>query len=243
MKPDFNRVSIFIPCIVDRMYPEVGDGVVRVLDRLNIAITIPPDQTCCGQPAYNAGYSRAAEKAARHFIRLFKSAEVIVCPSGSCVHMIRHGYPQLFKVETDLWRQAVEIAKKTYEFSEFLVDVIRTEDVQAEYEGRLTYHASCHLNFGLGIDHQPRRLIRNIRKAEFIDMTDADRCCGFGGLFSVKYPEISTSILDEKIEQVLATGADTLVGCDMGCLLNIQGRLNRRSIDIKVRHLAQVLAG
>jgi L-lactate dehydrogenase complex protein LldE len=157
--------------------------------------------------------------------------------------MVRHHYPLLFRDDPP-WRQrAVAMASRTFELSEYLVDVLGVEDIGARFEGRLTYHESCQLAFGLGIRRQPRQLIRNLRGAEFIEMEAADRCCGFGGLFAVKYPAVSAAMVDEKVSTIAATGAEAVVGCDMGCLLNIQGRLNRLGLPIRALHLAQVLAG
>jgi len=236
-------VSLFIQCLVDSMFPEVGEAMVRVFDRLAVPLVYPEGQTCCGQPAYNSGYRREAAAAARHFIEVFEGAETIVCPSGSCVHMVRHHYPELFADDPVMAERARAIGAKTFEFSEYLVDVLRVTDVMAEYPGTVTYHDSCHLSRGLGIARQPRTLLENVRDLELIEMANSDTCCGFGGTFSINYPEISVAMVDEKITNILATGADTVVGCDISCLMNIGGRLSRRGEKVKVLHLAQVLAG
>jgi len=236
-------VTLFIQCIIDAVYPEVAEAMVRVLERLDIEAICPADQTCCGQPAYNSGYQGEARAAARHFLDVFGDAEIIVCPSGSCVNMVRHHYAELFADNPRMQARANAIGKKTYEFTEFLVDVLAVEQVGAEYAGRVTYHDSCHLLRGLRIAAQPRQLLAGIKDLEFVEMPQSDRCCGFGGSFAVKYPEISTAMVDEKVANIVASGADTVTGCDMGCLMNIQGRLNRMGSDIKVRHIAQLLAG
>ena len=235
-------MTLFVQCLIDAFYPQVGEALVRILENLGVRIAYPPDQTCCGQPAFNAGYRNAARRAARHFIEVFEGANWIVCPSGSCIHMIRAYYPLLFAEEPD-WRQrALAVSRKCFEFSEFLVDVLGVDDLGAHFAGRITYHDSCHLLRGIGVREQPRRLLRNVNGAEFVEMPESDRCCGFGGAFAVKYPVISTAMLEDKIGFILASGADLVVGCDTGCLMNIQGMLNRKGIGIKAMHIAQLLA-
>lgn len=239
---DHPTVTLFVQCLIDAFYPQVGEALVRILENLGVRIAYPPDQTCCGQPAFNAGYRNAARRAARHFIEVFEGANWIVCPSGSCIHMIRAYYPLLFAEEPD-WRQrALAVSRKCFEFSEFLVDVLGVDDLGAHFAGRITYHDSCHLLRGIGVREQPRRLLRNVNGAEFVEMPESDRCCGFGGAFAVKYPAISTAMLEDKIGFILASGADLVVGCDTGCLMNIQGMLNRKGIGIKTMHIAQLLA-
>jgi len=236
-------VSLFIQCLVDTMFPETGEAMLTVFDRLGIPYDYPPGQTCCGQPAFNSGYQQDAAAAAKHFIEIFEEAEVIVCPSGSCVHMVRHHYPELFVGDTKMHSRALAIGAKTYEFTQYLVDELGILDVGAEFSGTVTYHDSCHLNRGLGIAEQPRTLLTNVRGLELIEMKDSDTCCGFGGTFSVNYPEISTAMADEKIDNILATKADVVTGCDISCLMNILGRLSRRAENVQVLHIAQILAG
>lgn len=236
-------VSLFIQCLVDSMYPDVGEAMVTVFDRLHIAVDYPANQTCCGQPAFNSGYRREAAAAARHFIEVFENSEIIVCPSGSCVHMVRHHYPELFADDPTWQDKAREIGKKTFEFTQYLVDELHITELGASYNGKVTYHDSCHLSRGLNISSQPRALLSQVRGLEFIEMQDSDTCCGFGGTFSVNYPEISTAMVDDKINNILASGADTVTGCDISCLMNIEGRLKRRQENVKVRHIAEILAG
>ena len=236
-------ITLFIQCLVDGLYPEVGRAMVRVLRRLGLGLDCPTDQTCCGQPAYNAGYRIEALAAARRFIEIFESAEVIVCPSGSCVSMVRHHYPELFADHPGWQRRAEAVAAKTWEFSEFLVDGLGVTDVGARYSGQVTYHDSCHLLRSLGVRDQPRRLINAVKGLSFVEMAESDRCCGFGGSFSVKYPDISAAMVDDKAGYILDSGADAVIGCDMGCLMNIQGRLSRIGSTVKVLHIAQLLAG
>ncbi len=238
-----NTVTLFVQCLVDGFFPEVAEAMVAVLHRLGRVVDFPPDQTCCGQPAFNAGQRRVARRSARHFITCFETAGTIVCPSGSCVSMVRHHYPVLFRDQPHWRRRAERLGRRIFEFSEFLVDVMGVTDVGAKARGRFTYHDSCHLLRSLGIQAQPRKLISAVRGVEFVDMAGADLCCGFGGAFAVKYPDISTAMVDAKIDRIMASGADTVVGADMGCLLNIGGRLKRRGIHIRVMHLAQLLNG
>ena len=237
------HVTLFIPCIIDRLYPEVGEAMVRLLRKLGAHLTYPPAQTCCGQPAFNSGYRREAAVAAKHFLKTFENAETIVCPSGSCVAMVRHHYCELLQDSSKWLGVARSVASRVFELTEYLVDVMGVYDLGARYRGKVTYHDSCHLLRGLGVHEQPRRLIRGIQGIEFVEMHDSDRCCGFGGTFSFKYGDISTAILQDKVTNIVNSGADTVVGCDMGCLMNIQGMLSRTGSHIRVLHIAQLLAG
>ena len=236
------KITLFVQCIVDSIHPEVGDALVNIFHKLGVEIDCPTDQTCCGQPAFNSGYRQPASIAAKHFIKTFEDSDVIVCPSGSCVNVVRNHYPELLGDEPNWSRRAEELAGRVFELTEYLVDEVGVEDLGARYQGKITYHDSCHLLRGLGISEQPRALIRRINGAEFVEMNDSERCCGFGGAFSVKYPEISTAMVSDKVKNIMDSGADTVVGCDMGCLMNIQGRLSRMGSEIKVMHIAQLLA-
>ncbi len=234
-------VLLFVPCLVDLVSVQTGEAVQNVLERLGLRVICPERQTCCGQPAFNAGYRQEARRLSKRFLEIFEGGLPIVSPSGSCVHMVRRHYPDLFRGDRTWERRARETAVRTFEFTEFLVDILHVEDVGAAFEGRITYHDSCQLARGLGIREQPRRLLRSLRGAEFVEMVDSDRCCGFGGAFSFKYPEISTALVQEKVEHILASGADAVVGCDSGCLMNIQGRLNRMGSRVKAIHIARIL--
>ncbi len=237
------KVTLFVQCLVDGLYPEVGEAMLKIFKKLNLAVECPAEQTCCGQPAFNSGYRREARIAAERFIRIFEEAEVIVCPSGSCVHMVRRHYPDLFR-DAPTWRRRAEaVGEKTFELTQFLVDVLKVEDLGARFNGRITLHDSCQALRGLGIGPQPRRLIAGVAGAEFVELPDSDRCCGFGGSFAVKYPEISTAMVDDKVRNIIATGADAVVGVDVSCLMNIQGRLGRLKSPVRVLHIAQLLAG
>ena len=240
---DQRTVTLFVQCIVDSIHPEVGDAMVHIFHKLGVPITCPTNQTCCGQPAYNSGYRHPAAIAAKHFIKIFEDSDIIVCPSGSCVNMVRNHFPELFRDEPTWLRRAEELAGRVFELSEYLVDGVGAEDLGARHNGKITYHDSCHLLRGLKIREQPRALIRNVAGAEFVEMNDSERCCGFGGAFSVKYPEISTAMLADKVKNIVNSGADTVIGCDMGCLMNIQGILSRVGSQIKTMHIAQLLAG
>lgn len=236
-------VTLFIQCLVDGIYPQVGEAVVGIFRKLGVNLTCPTRQTCCGQPAFNSGYQGEARVAAKRFIEIFESAEAIVCPSGSCVTMVRHHYPQLFADDAAWLQRAQEVAAKTFELTEYLVDILGVvDDLGAHYTGVITYHDSCHLLRNLRVKEQPRSLLRKISGAEFVEMNDSDRCCGFGGSFSFKYADISAAMAEEKVHNIIASGADTVVGCDMGCLMNIQGMLSRQESSIRVMHIAELLA-
>lgn len=235
-------ITLFIQCLVDSLYPEVGQAMVQLFKNLNIPVDIPLDQTCCGQPAFNSGYRKEAAIAAKRFIKIFEKANVIVCPSGSCVDMVKHQYPVLFREGSSWQKRALGISSKIFELTEYLVDVLGIEDVGANFQGKVTYHDSCHLLRNLGVGDQPRKLISNVRGTRLIEMEHADKCCGFGGTFAVKFPDISTAILEEKIDHIIEAKVDAVVGCDIGCLMNIQGMLSRKDSPIKILHIAQLLA-
>ncbi|SDP72974.1 (Fe-S)-binding protein [Desulforhopalus singaporensis] len=237
------KVSLFIQCLVDTMFPWAGEAMLTVFNRLGISYRYPEDQTCCGQPAYNSGYRHHARAAAKRFIEIFDDAEVIVCPSGSCVHMVRHHYPELFRDDPAMIKRARAIGERTFEFTQYLVDRLGVTDCGGRFPATVTYHDSCHLSRGLGIKAQPRLLLENVTGVNFIEMVDSDTCCGFGGTFAVNYPEISTAMVDQKIEHILATKAEVVTGCDVSCLMNIKGRLTRRGEDVNVVHIAEILAG
>ena len=236
-------VSLFIQCLVDGIYPQVGEAMVHIFRKLGISMTCPTRQTCCGQPAFNSGFRREARIAAKRFIEIFETADTIVCPSGSCVTMVRHHYAELFKDDAFWELRARQVADRTYELTEYLVDILGVDDLGAQYDGKVTYHDSCHLLRSLRVREQPRRLLRKVSGAEFVELYDSDKCCGFGGSFSVKYADISAAMVDDKVNNIIASGADTVVGCDMGCLMNIQGMLSRKGSNIKIMHIAQILAG
>lgn len=236
-------IQLFITCLVDSFFPKTGLAMVDVLNRLGVDVTFPTEQTCCGQPAFNAGLREDARQMAKHTIRVFEaSSDAIVAPSGSCVGMIRHGYPELFSDDPDWLPRAEAIAARTYEFTEYLVDILGVTDVGAHWDGVLTYHPSCHLLRDLGIDRQPRELLAHVHGATIVELPHAEECCGFGGVFSVAHPEISTEMLNRKIENLEASQAPTLVLADTGCRMHIAGGLSKRKKTQKVVHIAEILA-
>ena len=215
---------------------------MRLLRRLGHIVDFDPRQTCCGQPAFNTGYRGHARGLARRFIEVFEGAEAVVAPSGSCVAMVRH-FPELFE-DDKAWRdRATEMASRVHELSSFLVDVLEVDDVGARFDGAVTWHDACHGRRDLCLSEQPRRLLRNISGADLVEAKGADSCCGFGGTFSVKYPEISVAILDRKLDEVEKLGVDAVVSSDVSCLMQIDGRLRRRGARARTMHLAEVLAG
>jgi L-lactate dehydrogenase complex protein LldE len=236
------KVSLFIPCLVDLFMPEVGEACLFLLERLGTQPLYHSEQTCCGQPAITAGYREHAAEAAKHFIAVFEEDEAVVCPSGSCVHTVRYHYRDLFANEPNWRRRAEKLASRVHEFSEFMVDVMGLEDIGGKFEGRVAYHESCQLLRGLGVSEQPKKLIRAVKGAELAHLSGAEKCCGFGCSFAAKYPEISEAMVSEKAAHYLDSGADILIACDPGCLLNIGGYLSRHHPDKKAVHLAVFLA-
>jgi L-lactate dehydrogenase complex protein LldE len=236
-------VAFFVTCLIDQLCPNVGVSAVEVLRRAGCEVVFDDRQTCCGQPAFNTGYRTEARKFAERFIEIFEEsdAEAIVSPSGSCTAMVKHFYELFPKDET--WRiRAEAIAAKTHEFSSFLVNVLKIENVGAKFSGKLTWHDACHGLRDLNLKNEPRKLLQNVEDAEFVEMPSADACCGFGGTFSVKYPEISVAILDNKIEAIESANVDAVVSCDASCLMQIGGRLSRKGSRIKAVHIAEILA-
>jgi len=237
------KVSLFIPCIVDLFLPEIGEATVHLLRRVGVDPLYHEAQTCCGQPAMNAGYREQAKRAAKHFIDLFGDDDVIVSPSGSCVYMVKHHYPQLLRDDPVWLRRAEELSGRIFELSQYIVDILGVEEVGASFEGTVTYHESCHILRGLGVSDQPKRLIRRAEGVEFVPLPLADMCCGFGGEFAETYDYISEEMVKEKVESYLESGADLLVLCEPGCLLNIDGYLSRNHPEKKALHIAAFLAG
>ena len=235
-------VQLFVTCLIDTLQPQIGEAVVKVLERAGVQVQFPLDQTCCGQPAFNAGLWSEARKSAIHTLQVFeKTAGPIVIPSGSCAAMIRHSYLELFSDDPVLLAKAQALAERTFEFTEFIVDVLGVMDLGAKYPGKITYHPSCHLARSLGVDQQPQALLSQVRDAEFIELPHKEECCGFGGVFSVKHPEISVEMLKRKIQNIEDTKAPTVVVCDTGCLMHIGGGLHRNRKPQRVKHIAEIL--
>jgi L-lactate dehydrogenase complex protein LldE len=235
------KVSLFIPCLVDQFFPRVGISLVKLFHKLGITVDYNQDQTCCGQPAFNSGYREEAGSMARHFLKVFEEAECIVTPSGSCCSMVKVFYPELFD-DPGLRQRAYAIRGKIFEFSEFLVQVIGIKDVGARFPHRVTYHDSCHLLRELRVKEPPRILLQNVREIQLIDLPQSDQCCGFGGTFAIKQPEISSAMLSDKIQSILSTQAEYVVANDAGCLMNIGGWLSRNHLPVRPLHLAELLA-
>jgi L-lactate dehydrogenase complex protein LldE len=229
-----------VTCLGDALFPDVGVATVRLLRRLGVAVAFPKAQTCCGQPHFNSGYHGAARDLARHTIAAFAGADRVVTPSGSCAAMVKLEYPELFHNDEVWHRRALDLARRTHELSDFLVNVLGAEDVGARFECRATYHMACHLR-GLGLLTEPERLLRRVRGLELVPLERADECCGFGGSFSVRYAEISGAMVNDKASFVEQAGADVVVATDAGCLMNIGGCLRRRGGRARTMHLAEVL--
>jgi L-lactate dehydrogenase complex protein LldE len=236
------RASIFVTCIVDQLFPKIGMAMVEVLERIGYAVDFPEEQTCCGQPAFNTGYRRESRDVARHFLKVFRDAEYVIVPSGSCASMVAHHYPELFENEPEWLEAARALEPRIWEFSKFLVEVAGVEDVGARLDRVVTFHDSCHGLRELGIKQGPRRLLSRVRGLTLREMDVAEECCGFGGTFSVKFPEISGGMARTKIDSIMRTGAELVVGIDASCLLQIQGALSRAGLPVGTMHLAEVLA-
>jgi L-lactate dehydrogenase complex protein LldE len=235
------RASLLVTCLVDALYPEVGWSAVEVLRDHGVELDFPPGQVCCGQPAFNTGYQREAARAARALIRAFSASEQVICLSGSCTAMIRHHYPKLL-AGTRWESDAKALAGRVYEFSEFLVDVLGAPAPSGTRAARAVIHDSCHTRRMLGVERQPRALLSAMDGLELVPLPRSTDCCGFGGTFSVKMEPVSCAMVDEKVDHILESQADLVIGLDMSCLMNISGRLRRRGVPLRVEHLAQVLA-
>ena len=237
------RVALFVTCLVDLFRPSVGFAAVKLLEAAGCTVEVPRSQTCCGQPGYNAGNRAAAASIARQVIEAFEAYDYVVVPSGSCGGMLRTHYPELFEDDAAMHARAAALSARTHELISFLVDVRKMAAVEARFDGSVTYHDSCSGLLELGVKAQPRRLLSSIAGLEIKELADAEVCCGFGGAFCVKYPAISDRMVADKAKAITATGAGTLLAGDMGCLLNMAGKLSREGVAVRVRHVAEVLAG
>ena len=239
---DMPTIQLFVTCLVDTFYPETAEAIVSILRRLGVDVDFPSAQTCCGQPQFNAGLRKDARQMAEHMIRTFEDLPgEVLSPSGSCAYMIKHNYPELFAKDPKWLPRAQALAKRTFEFTEYLVDVLGVTDVGARWDGILTYHPSCHLSRGLGIDRQPRALLANVKGAQIVELPEEQDCCGFGGIFSVAHPELSAEFLKRKIGNLEKTEVPTLVSADTGCIMHIAGGLHRQEKPQRVIHIAEVL--
>ena len=247
-EPSNIKVSLFVTCIVDQFYPEVGESTVRVLRRLGVDVDFPSGQTCCGQPAFNSGFWADAKPVAKRLLKIFPGDRYVVVPSGSCATMIRVFYPELLHDEPGPLAEARELAPRVFELSEFIVDVLGVVDIAPYREAtgapdrrKVTYHEACHLRRELGVTTQPRTLISSVPGVELVEMQQSDVCCGFGGSFSVRYPDISGAMLQDKIDQIRETGAERFVSCDSGCIMHIAGGMERQKVDVRPMHIAELL--
>lgn len=241
--PTPSRIQLLVTCLIDRLFPDTGFAVARVLARHGVTVECPDGQTCCGQPAFNAGALDDARAMARHTVDVLSAREApVVIPSGSCADMVVHQYPHLLADEPAYADRARALAARTSEFTAFLVDTLGVTDAGAAGTGRLTYHACCHGLRGLGLDRQPQALLAHVTGATTCELAERDVCCGFGGLFSVKLPDVSSAMLARKLDAIEASGADTVVVTDVSCGMHMEGGLHRRGQAIRVRHIADVLA-
>jgi L-lactate dehydrogenase complex protein LldE len=237
------RVALFVTCLVDLFRPSVGFAAVKLLEDAGCIVEVPPRQVCCGQPAYNSGDADAARRIAKQVIEAFSGFDYVVGPSGSCMATIRKDYPEMLKDDPVWSARAASLAQRSYELMSFLTDVLGVRIEGVSYAGKVTYHDSCSGLRTLGIKSQPRRLLADVEGLELCELQDPETCCGFGGTFCVKYPDISIKMVSDKVGNVEMSGADTLIGGDLGCLLNIAGRLQRLGKKTRVFHTAEVLAG
>jgi L-lactate dehydrogenase complex protein LldE len=236
------RISLLVTCIIDQLFPEIGLAAADVLERLGYTVDFPEEQTCCGQPAFNAGYRREAKDVACRCLQVFRDAEYIVVPSGSCASMIVNHFDELFRDDPKLLEETQQLKPRVWEFSKFLLEVARAADVGARYDGVVTFHDSCHGLRNLKIKEEPRILLSQVDGLTLQEMDAAEECCGFGGTFSVRFPELSGAMLRTKIKSIMRTGASTVIGVDASCLLHIRGGLSRARLPVKTLHLAQILA-
>jgi len=236
------RVALFVTCLVDLFRPSVGFAAIKLLEEAGCSVEVPPLQVCCGQPAYNSGDRQTTRTIATQIIDAFEGYEAVVAPSGSCGGMLSHHYPGLFDDDPAMKKRAESLAERSFELMAFLVDVLGVDKVDARYDGTVTYHDSCSGLRELGVKGQPRRLLGSVKGLRISEMKTPEVCCGFGGTFCVKYPEISNAMVGEKSADITASGAQTLLAGDLGCLMNMAGKLQREGSAVQVRHVAEVLA-
>ena len=236
------KAQLFITCLAEQFFPGVLKRMVGLLERLGVEVAFPEEQTCCGQPFFNSGYRRQARDLAVKWLKVFSRTDgFIVSPSGSCVDMVHHHFPELFPPGSPEHRRAVDVAARTFEFTQFLVRQLKVTGVGARFPGRVTYHASCHLLRGLSAREEPKALLQAVQGLELIPLPGEETCCGFGGVFSVIYPEVSKSMMEAKVQAIDSTGADVVVACDAGCLMNIAGGLRKAGSRVRAMHLIEVL--
>jgi L-lactate dehydrogenase complex protein LldE len=238
-----SKAQLFITCLGDQFYTSTLQNMALVLERLDVEVSFPPQQTCCGQPLFNNGFEDKTRAVASNFLHTFgKSDAPIVAPSGSCVSMVKHHYAELFPAGTAEHELAVDIASRTFEFTEFLVNQLKVTDVGAVYPHKVTYHPACHYLREMGLKTEAKTLLNAVKDLELVPLDQEEECCGFGGAFIVTYPEVSRSMMENKVKCVLASGADTLVTCEPGCLANMAGGLHKAGSDMRAMHIIDVLA-
>jgi L-lactate dehydrogenase complex protein LldE len=237
------HVGLFVTCLVNLFRPSIGFAAIKLLQAGGAQVEVPRAQTCCGQPAYNSGDRQDAASIARRVVETFEPFDYVVTPSGSCAGMLRVHYPRLLADDPKFAERAEALAAKSYELTSFLVGVLGLTEVDAAFPGRVTYHDSCSSLREMRVHDAPRRLLKSVQGLSLVELGESEVCCGFGGAFSIKYPDISTAILDAKLRDIAGTGAETVLAGDLGCLMQIAGRLAREQQDVEVRHVAEVLAG
>lgn len=235
------NVQIFIPCFVDQLFPQTGFNMIKVLQKAGCTVTYNTSQTCCGQPAFNAGFWDDAKSVCSKFISDFSGTDFIVGPSASCVGFVRNYYGKLFD-NSSLHHDVADLSKRIFEFSEFMIKVLKIEDIGAVLQGKATYHDSCAGLRECRIKTEPRKLLSNVKGLEVTEMNDVETCCGFGGTFAVKFEPISIGMGEQKVENALATGADYLISTDLSCLMHLQGYIKNKGYSLQTLHLADVLA-
>ena len=236
------QAQLFITCLGDQFYTSTLQNMTHLLERLGVGLVFPNEQTCCGQPLFNNGFEDKTRAVALNFMRAFaKSDAPIIGPSGSCVSMVKHHYPDLFPTGTPEHALARDIAARTFEFTEYLVNVLKVTDVGAVYPHKVTYHASCHYLREMGLKTEARTLLNAVKGLEFVPLDEEETCCGFGGAFTVTYPEVSRSMMENKVKNIIASGADTVVMCEPGCLMNVAGGLHKAGSDIRAMHIIDLL--
>ncbi len=238
-----HNVALFVTCLVDLLRPNVAHATVKLLESTRCSVSVPRRQTCCGQPAYNSGDRPLARKIARKVIQAFDGYDYVVVPSGSCAAMIKLHYPNLFADQPEMLDRARDLAERTHEAVSFLVEILGVKQVAARYPHACAYHDGCSGLRELGIQAQPRALLNSISGLEIKELERGEQCCGFGGTFCIKYPDISNHMVEDKVKDILASGADTLLAGDLGCLVNIAGKLSRTGAKLRVLHVTEVLAG
>lgn len=237
------KAQLFITCLGDQFYTSTLQNMTRILERLGVELVFPPEQTCCGQPLFNNGFEGKTRPVALNFMRAFAESDApIIGPSGSCVSMVKHHYSSLFREGTPEHALAKEISSRIFEFTEFLVDVLGVTDVGAIYPHKVTYHASCHYLREMGLKHEAKTLLHAVKGLEYIPLREEETCCGFGGAFTVTYPQVSGSMMENKVRDILASGADTVVMCEPGCLMNVAGGLHKAGSSIRAMHIIDLLA-